>query len=299
MATYSIRDLEKLSGIKAHTIRIWEERYNLIEPKRTSTNIRFYSDNDLKRLLNVSILNQNGLKISRIALLSNERIGELVTELNSKEPNVNTQIENLIIAMLEFNEYRFFSTVEKAIQETGFEETVEKTLFPFLERIGVLWLSGSIYPAQEHFISNLIRQKMIAAIDHEIVKPAMPTQRIIFFLPEGENHELGLLYYSYLARKSGFEIVYLGSSVPYRDLLEMSRIYFAKYYFTFFVTGLGAELIQQKIDQLGRDFHDNIVFVSGFQIKELQPQLPSNFRVVSSSENFKMLLKDLMQDKKN
>jgi MerR family transcriptional regulator, light-induced transcriptional regulator len=295
MATYSIRDLEKLSGIKAHTIRIWEERYNLIEPKRTTTNIRFYSDDDLKRLLNVSILNQNGLKISRIALLSDERIGELVTELNSNKPSLNTQIENLIVAMLEFDEFRFLSTIEKAISEIGFEEVVEKILFPFLERIGVLWLSGSIYPAQEHFMSNLIRQKMIAAIDHENVKPPMTPQRIIFFLPEGENHELGLLYYSYLARKSGFETIYLGSSVPYRDLLEMSRIYSAQYYFTFFVTSIGADVIQQKMDQLGKDFRDSIFFVSGFQIKELQPRLPSNFRVVSSSETFRQMLKDLLQ----
>jgi hypothetical protein len=228
-------------------------------------------------------------------MLNDVRIGELVTDLTSKDPNLNTQIENLIVAMLEFDEYRFFNTIEKSIQETGFEETVEKILFPFLERIGVLWLSGSIYPAQEHFISNLIRQKMIAAIDQEIVKPAIPPKRIIFFLPEGENHELGLLYYSYLARRSGFETVYLGASVPYRDLLEMRQIYSAQYYFTFFVASLGQDVLRQKIDELGRDFHDSIVFVSGFQIKELQPSLPSNFRVVASSENFKGFLKDLSQ----
>ncbi len=292
MALYTIRDLEKLSGIKAHTIRIWELRYNLIEPGRTETNIRRYSDEDLKRLINVSILNQNGYKISKIALMKEDEISALAAELSASNPSLNTRIENLIAAMLELDESRFFASLDHATAENGFEFTVEQLIFPFLERIGQLWLAGSIYPAQEHFISSLIRQKMIAAIDREMSFPVLPDQRMVFFLSEGETHELGLLYYSYLARKSGLEVIYLGASVPHIDLVKLSQIKPFNYLFTSFITAIGMDALTQRIGELHRDFPGTTILVSGWQIKEHQPSLPSNFKKVASSSDFKQALLD-------
>ncbi len=290
MALYTIRDLEKLSGIKAHTIRIWEQRYNLIEPGRTETNIRRYSDDDLKRLINISILNLNGYKISKIALMKEKEISALAAELSASHPSLNTRIENLVAAMLDLDEPRFFATLDNATAENGFEFTVEQLIFPFLERIGQLWLAGTIYPAQEHFVANLIRQKMVAAIDREGCSRIVSNKRIVFFLSEGENHELGLLYYNFLARKMGLEVIYLGASVPHSDLIRLNQIRPCNFFFTAFVTAIGPDALNQRIGELHRDFPDATILVSGWQIRTQQPHLPDNFRRVSSGADFKRIL---------
>ena len=154
MSTYSIKDLEQISGIKAHTIRIWEKRYNIVSPLRTNTNIRFYTDGDLKRLLNVSILNRNGFKISNIVRLSKEEILRSVMETSISYMNFESQIENLVIAMIDMDEIKFEKTLSNSILKLGFEETVSNIIFPFLEKTGILWQIGTINPAQEHFISK-------------------------------------------------------------------------------------------------------------------------------------------------
>ena len=165
MATYSIKDIEHLSGIKAHTLRIWEKRYNIIVPKRTQTNIRYYDDEDLKRLLNVSVLNRYGYKISSIANLHEKEIRNEILAITSKYGDLSAQIENLIVAMVDFDKAYFDKIFNKSIMSRGLEETMLKVIYPFFEKIGILWQTGNINPAQEHFISNLIRQKLIVAID--------------------------------------------------------------------------------------------------------------------------------------
>lgn len=287
MAVYSIKDLEKISGIKAHTIRIWERRYGLVEPKRTSTNIRYYSDEDLKKLLNISILNQNGFKISKIASLDDHQLRDRVIDLCIDARNNNVQIESLMVSMLEFDERKFLNVLSGTIIKYGFEDTVENVLFPFLERIGMLWQAGTVNPAQEHFISNLVRQKLIVAIDNEMQNISVNGPRIIFFLPEGELHEIGLLFFNLVARKEGLDVVYLGMSVPLGDLKLVNHVRPADAFFTSFVSARDKVELESVLQQLRDYFPDTPFFVSGLQVKELKPRLPDDFTVVSSIKTFK------------
>ncbi len=297
MAIYSIKDLEILTGIKAHTIRVWERRYNLVDPGRTNTNIRCYSDEDLKRLLNVSILNQNGFKISKIAELDDAQLRNRVLDLCMDSRNNNVMVESLLVAMLELDELKFSRVLASSIIKMGFEATIEEVLFPFLERIGVLWQSGTINPAQEHFISNLIRQKLMVAIDSEMQNnPVTRRQRILFFTPEQEWHDMGLLFFSLLARKAGFEIIYLGASVPLPDLNVVRGI---RPFHGLFFTLVGARKkddFYRLIREIDHEFPNFPVFVSGLQFKEQKPLLPPNFVLCSSAATFKQSLEKLFKD---
>ena len=167
MAVYSIKDLEKLCGIKAHTIRIWEQRYGLIKPKRTKTNIRYYMDADLKLLLNIALLNRNGTKISKIASMSEMEIAEKVATISEIDFEGGAQLDALTLSMIEMDEVKFDRILTTNIRQLGFEKTMLEVIYPFLDKLSLLWLTGSINPAQENFISNLIRQKIIVAIDNE------------------------------------------------------------------------------------------------------------------------------------
>jgi len=214
MSLYTIRELEKISGIKAHTIRIWEKRYGLISPDRTPTNIRKYTDSDLKKLLNVALLNKNGLKISKIASLSEEVINKHVNDLITESPECNNFSEGLTMAMMEMDEYVFEQLLSRAVMRYGFEDAVIKVVYPFLVKIGLMWQTCNITPVQEHFVSNLLRQKFFVALDGIITDINKPHKLALFFLPEGEMHELGLLFFCYLAKKRNHRVVYLGQSVP-------------------------------------------------------------------------------------
>lgn len=219
MAVYSIKELENLSGIKAHTIRIWEKRYNLIEPYRTTTNIRYYTDQELKKILNVAMLNRHGIKISNIARLSDKELKEEILRVSSSSPNLENTIDSLIISMIDMDEIKFNALISKTVSKYGFTNAFTNVVYPFLEKIGVLWMAGDVNPAQEHFVSNLIRQKIIAAIDNfsHVFNPK--AQKFLLFLPEGEWHEIGLLFALYLLKEAGHEVIYLGQSVPYSDIL--------------------------------------------------------------------------------
>lgn len=223
MNNYSIKDLERISGIKAHTIRIWEKRYNLIQPERTSTNIRYYDNSDLTKILNIAILKDNGFKISKIVEMESDEMRERVVEITSSKANHSDHtnvIEGLTIAMIEFDDNRFEKILNNAILRMGFEETIINIIHPFFVRIGVLWQVGSINPAQEHFVSNLIRQKLLVAIDGYSGNVTEGAKRYLLFLPEGELHELGLLFYNFLIVKSGHRALYLGQSVPVVSIVD-------------------------------------------------------------------------------
>ena len=293
MIRYSIKDLEKLTGIKAHTIRIWEKRYQLIEPERTSTNIRYYSDNDLKKLLNVSILNRNGLKISNIVNMGNEEINERIMEISETSYDHDNQIEQLIVAMIDFDEVRFERVLTTSIIKSGFDDTVINLLYPFFEKIGILWQIGTIFPAQEHFVSNIIRQKLIIAIDGQNNPLKPDTKCILMALPSGEWHELGLLFYYYLARKAGLRVIYLGQSVPFEDLIEVSRKQTVDLFFTSMTTPLTQKKYSEYIQQLSMAFNEKQVFVTGYQTREYPVELPGNVIRIESPEHFTEKLKSL------
>ena len=291
MGKYSIKDLEKISGIKAHTIRMWERRYGLIEPQRTETNIRFYSDCDLKRLLNVSILNHNGIKISHIAGLTDAEIKNRVLDLSIDGRSSSVQIESLMVAMLELDETKFMNGLSSSIIKLGFEVSVETVLFPFLERIGVLWQAGTINPAQEHFISNLIRQKLFVAIDNEMQSPVQNGPRIIMFLSEHEQHEIGLLFYNLLARKEGMNVVYLGAGVPLEDLSLVHRLRPADVFMTSFITAMDKQEMEDLLREYHKRFPEIPFYLSGLQMELLQPELPEGFTVVNKVRVFKERLR--------
>jgi len=293
MASYSIKELENLSGIKAHTIRIWEKRYGIIKPARTETNIRYYCDSDLKRLLNIAILNRHGMRISDISKLSDEKMSEKVISVSSDSSDAESNVENLIIAMVEMDEYKFDRILSRFIMHEGFEKAVIKVIFPFFEKIGLLWQTGSINPAHEHFVSNLFRQKLMVAIDNIIVPESKDNKKFILFLREGEYHELALLFYNYLIKKSGKAVYYLGNSVPFSDIKETAKMVEPDFLFTSLTSSWGQDEVTEYIKMLSQDFPFQKVFVTGLQIKENNVEVPSNVVKVSSPQNFTELLKNL------
>lgn len=213
---YSIQYLEEISGIKAHTIRIWEQRYNLLKPQRTASNIRYYDDNQLRKLLNVTTLLELGYKISHIGDMSNtQMIQELKSKLDGADSPLSFQhfTNELIISSLNFDTVSFEKQFGSCVLKFGFAPTIEKVLYPAMKRIGILWQLEEMNPSQEHFISNLIRQKLYSAIDG-LPEPVSPSKTCILFLPENEHHEIGLLYFNYLLIRSGIKTIYLGANVP-------------------------------------------------------------------------------------
>jgi MerR family transcriptional regulator, light-induced transcriptional regulator len=220
---YSIKDLEVLSGVKAHTIRIWEQRYGLLKPQRSDTNIRYYDDEQLKRILNISLLVKNGLKISKVSSLSDQELSSnLVSMLNDAagDAAIDDHLNTLVIAMIELDEALFDRIFASSVLRIGFEHTITRLIYPFLERVGMMWSLGDVHPAQEHFVSNLIRQKIIVAIDGQKPAPANAPS-FLLFLPEGELHEVGLLIANYLIRQSGRRTIYLGQNVPMENIPDI------------------------------------------------------------------------------
>jgi DNA-binding transcriptional MerR regulator len=222
MGTYSIKDIEQLSGIKAHTIRSWESRYQLIEPKRTDTNIRYYDDEQLKFILNVSLLLKNGHKISKVSSLDTidfikeiEKVYEQ-SLLHDTTVKLDLDSNDLMVSMIDMDTNKFHRIYENSVKNNGFETTVTGLIYPFLEKVGILWTLGQINPSHEHFISCLIRQKIISGIDR--LEQPISGKKFFLFLPAGEHHEIGLLMAHYLLKKNGARVYYLGQNLPTKDV---------------------------------------------------------------------------------
>lgn len=281
MATYySIKDLEHLTGVKAHTIRIWEQRYNLIQPQRTDTNIRYYSSEDLKHMLNVSLLNNNGVKISKIAKMTHAEVCEEVLRIIDKNNNYADQINAMTIAMIDLNEAQFEKIVSTNILQLGFEDTMINVIYPFLTRIGFLWQTDAISPSQEHFITNLIRQKLIVAIDGQFHYDNRPRRKYMLFLPEGEMHEISLLFASYMIKSRQNQVVYLGQSMPLNDLKVAYDIHKPDFLLTIITSISDLERIQQYIHQLSNKFPDSTILLSGYQVVGQDLETPENVKII-------------------
>lgn len=287
MASYSIKDLENFTGIKAHTIRIWEKRYGVVEPQRTPTNIRYYTDEDLKRLLNISILNRNGFKISKILQLDKDTINDEILSLTETEDNVVSQIESLVVSMIDLDEKRFLNTFNAAIVNMGFEDTIVKVIYPFFERIGYLWQIGTIHPAQEHFISNLIRNKLIAAIDAIAEIPGKDKKTFILYLPEGEWHEMGLLFYEYILKKHGYQVIYLGQSVPFESIGHVIKLKGADTLLTAFISSVSKRELQSYLNKLGKSFPQITIFLTGVFFLSQNLKLSANMIRIENIQFFK------------
>lgn len=225
MKKFSISDIENLTGIKAHTIRVWEIRYQLASSKRTNTNIRYYDDDDLRLFLNIATLLENGYKISRIAKMDQTEMVRIVSGLSEKHEEYAVQIPNMINATVQLNNQALNKILKACIAELGIANAVARIFFPFLHRIGEMWQLGTLNPAHEHFASNLIRQKIIAATNDLSDKTKSDSKRFMLFLPQDETHDIGLLLAQYMIKKQGHHILYLGQNMPFNDLHDTAGYY--------------------------------------------------------------------------
>ncbi|HEY4290064.1 MAG TPA: MerR family transcriptional regulator [Puia sp.] len=214
---FTIKDLENLSGIKAHTIRIWEQRYNFLKPHRTDTNIRYYSNQELKTILNISLLNKYGYKISHINKMTGQELRTRIVSLSDRIAQQERLVNDLIAYMIDLDIECFEKVLDGFILAKGIDKAITQIVFPFLHRVGILWVTHPINPAQERLVANIIRQKLIVGIEG-VMAHRRTGKTVLLFLPEGEHHELGLLYVCYLLKTQGVRIIYLGADVPMKDV---------------------------------------------------------------------------------
>ncbi len=266
MSNYSIRDLAHLSGIKAHTLRIWEQRYNIITPKRSETNIRIYDEQDLKLVLNIALLKEHEYKISEIAKFSPEKLSKEVISISEKEHTYPDQIHALTIAMIDLDEAQFEKTMAINILKFGFEDLMINIIYPFLSRIGILWVTGSIGPGQEHFISNLIRQKLIVAIDGLVMRLNPQSKKFVLYLPDGELHELSLLFACYILKARNHRVIYLGQTLPFSELVFVCESQKPDFIFTAITSTPAQDETQSYVSKLESRFQNARILLTGYQV---------------------------------
>lgn len=291
---YSIKDLEKLSGIKAHTLRAWEQRYNLIEPNRTDTNIRYYSDEHLKRILNIAVLVKSGMRISKVADLTDHQLKSAVIDSGQYHGNYESQINSLKVAMLEYDEYMFDSIFNKCLLQFGTDETLNKIVGPFFHQVGVLWQAGAINISNEHFISNLIKQKLFAIIDQTVLpKAGQGVKSYVLYLPGDELHELGLLYLYYYLKREGHRVIYLGQSVPIQYVKEVSEKAHVDQFVSIFTSRPHSDEIGDYFERIGEmfDASNYRFFITGLQVSNYQDSnVPQQVDLAMNLEELKTLI---------
>jgi DNA-binding transcriptional MerR regulator len=286
LAYYTITDLEHLCGIKAHTLRAWEQRYGLLRPKRTDANVRYYTEEDLKHLLNVVQLMKNGWKISAIAKLNPAELEEEIIKLAQTQSG-NVPLDALTMAMLELDEVKFERMLVNYIKKVGFARTMLEVIQPFLERISLLWLTGgSVSPSHEQFITNLIRQKLIAAIDQVALPTAPDAPRLLIYLPEGERQELSVLFMQYLARANKCHVLYLGQDVLLNELADAVRIYRPDYLVTMVAETYSSRPVQEYVSALSRNYPDTQLILTGYQVISQEVQETEHIHVIASMDQF-------------
>jgi DNA-binding transcriptional MerR regulator len=262
MHSFTIKDLENLSGIKAHTIRIWEQRYSFLKPGPTDTNIRFYSNDELKTILNVALLNKYGFKISHIDKMNEGEIKDKILSLNQTEAQQERIINSLIQYMIDLDMENFEKLLNGFITSRGIEKTITQIIFPYLEKIGILWLTNHINPAQEHLVSNIIRQKLIVGIE-KVETTLKINKTVLLFLPEGEYHELGLLFMNYLLKSKGVSTIYLGCSISANDVEYVTKLKNPDYLYTHLTTCGSKFNFEKFIMTASKKFTSTPVIISG------------------------------------
>ncbi|MBW0162767.1 MAG: MerR family transcriptional regulator [Sediminibacterium sp. Gen4] len=274
MNHFTIKDIENLSGIKAHTLRIWEQRYQLFIPKRKESKHRYYDNEDLKHILRISQLYHNGVKISKIAQLPASSIRSMAMEQYIGKQNADAYIHRLIEASIDFDEERFEELFEQALKQFGLEVTIIDVMYAFLERIGLLWLTDHVIPAQEHFASNIIKRKIISALDALKTKPSPSSGTYVLFTPEGEQHEIPLLLNHYLMKASGKKCIYMGVDVPFDDIDIYVKLKNPKYLYFHAITHLYEQPMDDLLKQLKQKFSQQEIIMSGPLTKEVTLDIP-------------------------
>lgn len=262
MDSFTIKDLENLSGIKAHTLRIWEQRYHFLKPSRTFTNIRYYSNEELKKVLNIALLNKYGFKISHIDKMNEAEINEKILSLSQMEAQQERIVNELIKNMIDLDMDSFENTLDRFILVKGVERAITQIIFPYLEKIGILWMTNHINPAQEHLVTNIVRQKLIVGIEGATATLKL-NKTVLLFLPEGEYHELGLLFMYYLLKKRGANVIYLGTNIPMNDVAYVVNLKKPDYLYCHLTT-VGQNFSFDKfLLNISQKFHDIPIVVSG------------------------------------
>lgn len=290
---YAIADLERLSGIKAHTLRAWEKRYNFIVPQRTATNIRFYTRADLRRVLNVAMLVHQGERISDLATLSPEALHIRVLSLDPHTGDQESGITGLVSAMIEYDEPAFHFQFDALQARFGIERAMVEVLYPFLERIGVLWMTGHINPAQEHFVSHLVRQKMIAGIESLPRTEDLNAPSFLLYLPDGELHELSLLFSYLMIKRRGGRVIYLGQSVPAEDVVAVVNQRNPDHVLTHLTAPQDPALQAERLTKVAQHIAPRHLYVSGRAAQEPR-WTASNIIAIGSLGDFRTRLSALI-----
>jgi MerR family transcriptional regulator, light-induced transcriptional regulator len=274
MNAFTIKDIENLSGIKAHTIRIWEQRYSFLNPHRTDTNIRYYSNNELQTILNIALLNKYGYKISHINRMSAAEMNEKILSIAPVEAQQERLVNELIHCMIGLQIEEFEEKLNTYIHAKGIEKMIMQIIFPFLERIGILWMTNHINPAQEHLVSNVIRQKLIVGID-SIKSHYFSNQSAVLFLPEGEHHELALLFIHYLIKKKGVRVIYLGNNAL-KDIEYIARIKKPAFLYTHLTSVAPNFNFEKFLLNTNKELPGRTIIISGLLTQAYKKQLPKN-----------------------
>jgi MerR family transcriptional regulator, light-induced transcriptional regulator len=254
---FSIKDLENLSGIKAHTIRIWEKRYDVLQPMRTDTNIRTYDLAGLQKLLNITLLHNYGYKISKIAEYSEEKIPQMVKQIISEKSAKSHAISDFKMSMMNFDQSLFFKTYDELLSKKSFKEVFHDVFIPLMNEIGFLWQVDTITPAHEHFITYLIKQKLL--INTEILQANQPTRddkTFVLYLPYNEIHELGLMYLNYEILLNGYKTIFLGESVPVESLKDLKKYFNNITYITYVTVQPDKDFINEYVQNLNKEILD-------------------------------------------
>nr|WP_314835424.1 MerR family transcriptional regulator [uncultured Flavobacterium sp.] len=272
---FSIKDLENLSGIKAHTIRIWEKRYNVLKPMRTDTNIRLYDLPSLQKLLNITLLHDYGYKISKIATYSEDKIPSLVREIISSKTAKSHAISDFKMAMMNFDQELFFTTYNWLIAEKSFKEIFHQVFIPLMNELGLLWQSDTITPAHEHFISYLIKQKLLVNTEKlQVLKQTKKDKVFVLSLPMNEIHELGLMYLHYEILLNGYKSIYLGESMPIENLKDLKRHYDAIVFVSYLTVQPERDSIDAYINEMTSQLVDENteLWFTGRQVEYIQKE---------------------------
>lgn len=290
--SFTIKELESLSGIKAHTIRIWEQRYRFLRPSRTTTNIRRYNNEELKTLLTVALLNKYGYKISKIDEMQPEQRTEAVLKLPQQDARDEHTINQLIGCMIDLKSNEFEQLLSQQIKEHGIEKAITNIIFLFLERVGILWQTNRLRPVQEHIVSAIIRQKIIYAIDGLPLAKA-PSPLFILCLPQGEHHELGLLYVYYLLRKTGIQTIYLGADVPLKDIQYILQIRPPQYLYLHLTSFPGQAKFNRFLQQLETDANGAQIVISGFVAQLVKRTSSASIQLLQALEGVQSYISSL------
>lgn len=295
MVVYTIKDIENICGIKAHTLRVWEKRYGLLVAKRTDTNIRYYTEEDLKTALNISFLYRQGIKISKLAKLSQEELTSKVAELTEIDDSFEKNLDTLSISMLELDENKFTQILNKNIDQNGFDKTLEDVIYPLLEKINLMWVADSINEIHETFVLNIIKQKLIVEIDKlpcENKNSKKP--KFLLYLPENESQKLSLYYMFYFLKKEQLPVFYLGPNKTISQLMLGVDSYKPDYIFTIINDSFSERAMRPYLEDISRQFSGKII-VSGYQAVNQSLESNEQYEILSSLEEVNQYIKSIKE----